>query len=320
MRYLILIIVLLTTLNLSAQPDSIYFKEPAIDSVISPKWENKNVAALDLSEVAFVNWNSGGSNSISALITVGGSMNYRRENLFWDNNLLMRFGINQQQDRGFSKTDDLIEINSNFGYKKDSLSNWFFSARLNFKTQFANGFNYPDESNKISHFMAPGYLFFGGGMEYTKNKERFTLYFSPLTLKYTFVLDDDLANAGAFGVTGAVYDSNGVLLLAGDQIREEVGILINSAFNTPIVKNIDMRTFVSLYTDYVNSFGNIDIDWEINFDFKVNNYVRATFGSHIKYDDDVRLIETSDIEGEVIDKGPKVQWKQILGVGVIYDF
>ena len=35
--------------------------------------------------------------------------------------------------------------------------------------------------------------------------------------------------------------------------------------------------------------GKVDVDWEVVFDFKVNQYVKATLGSHIKYDNRVQL-------------------------------
>ena len=76
-----------------------------------------------------------------------------------------------------------------------------------------------------------------------------------------------------------------------------------------------------MYTDYLNSFGNIDVDWEVVFDFKVNNFVKATLGSHIKYDNDIKIIEEAETEeAEAIERGASIQWKQLLGIGVVVDF
>ena len=80
-------------------------------------------------------------------------------------------------------------------------------------------------------------------------------------------------------------------------------------------ENINAATRLSLYTDYLNNFGNIDIDWELNFEFEVNDYVKASLGSHIRYDDDIKT-RTENEDGETIREGPKVQWKQQLGIGV----
>lgn len=303
----------------NAQPDSLFFK-PDNSKENRPQWIQKNRATFDLSEVAFVNWNSGGSNSISALLGLQSSANYKDNYYHWRNNINTRYGINKQQGQEVRKTDDLFEINSNLGYKSDSLSNWFYSAQFNFKTQLANGYNYPDTDSPISRLMAPGYLFFGGGIEYGKHIDELSFYFSPLTLKTTFVLDQDLANAGSFGVKPAIYDTEGNIIRDGENIRREVGILVTNSYEMEMAENILVKHQVSLYTDYINNFGNIDLDWRVDFDFKVNSFVRASFGSHIKYDDDVKISESTEIEGEFDETGAKVQWKQFLGVGVAVDF
>ncbi|WP_452225989.1 DUF3078 domain-containing protein [Lacinutrix cladophorae] len=288
-----------------------------------PKWKNKNIATLDVSEVAFVNWNSGGSNSISALLGFASEANYKFKHFFWNNNINIRYGINKQQSQELRKTEDLIEVNSNIGYRKDSLTNWFFTSKFNFKTQFTNGYTYPNTTNAISKFMAPGYLFYGVGIEYGKNIEKLSVYFSPATTKSTFVLDQELANSGAFGVTPAVLDDEDNVIKKGERVRNEFGILITNAYETEIAKNIYMKHLVSLYTDYLNDFGNIDADWQVNLDFKVNNYIRANLGSHLKYDNDVKnlmAINEETEEEEYVEEGAKVQWKQILGIGVVVDF
>ncbi|OEJ98906.1 hypothetical protein A8C32_06875 [Flavivirga aquatica] len=320
MRYTLFILVCFFYHLVNAQPDSLFFKKNKIKE-IGPQWIQKNKASVDLSEVTFVNWNAGGSNSISGLLGVKSSANYSDEFLTWKNNIDLRYGINKQESRELRKTDDLLEINSNLGYKPNSESHWYYSARLNFRTQLTNGYKYPDKDKPISSLLAPGYVFLGGGMEYGKDIDELSFYFSPLTLKATFVLDEDLANAGAFGVTPAVLDAAGNVITEGERVREEVGILLTNSYEMEVAENIGLKNQVSLYTDYLNNFGNIDLDWKIDFDFKVNDFVRATFGSHIRYDDDVKTTKPSEIEGEADDEaGARVQWKQFLGVGFAVDF
>ncbi|MDO5969897.1 DUF3078 domain-containing protein [Flavivirga aquimarina] len=308
---------------ISAQPDSLFLQEKNKEKQEQeggPQWVQKNKATIDLSEVAFVNWNSGGSNSISGLFGMQSSANYSDKYFSWRNNASVRYGINKQQARELRKTDDLLEINSDIGYKPNESSDWFYSAKLNFKTQLTNGYSYPNKEVPISRLMAPGYLFFGGGMEYGKNIEKLSFYFSPITLKATFVLDEDLANAGSFGVEPAVLDESGNVLIPGERLRKEVGILMTNSYEMEVVDNVNMKHKVSLYSDYVNNFGNVDLDWQIDFNFKVNSFIRATLGSHFRYDDDVKTTEPSEVEGEFDEAGAKLQWKQILGVGFAVDF
>lgn len=321
MKNIVLIFVCLFFQFISAQPDSLYIiREEPKDDFIRPEWVQVNRATFDLSEVAFVNWNSGGTNSISGLLGVESTANYSDAFFNWRNSASLRYGINKQESRELRKTDDLFEISSNIGYKPDSISNWFYSARLNFRTQLANGYSYPNKETPISRLMAPGYLFFGGGMEYGKHIEKLSFYFSPITLKATFVLDEDLANAGSFGVTPAVLDSEGNVVIKGERIRKELGILMTNSYEMPVAENVGLKHRISMYTDYINNFGNLDIDWRVDFDFKVNNYIRATFGSHLRYDDDVKTKEASDVEGEFDEAGAKIQWKQFLGIGFAVDF
>ena len=319
MRQLLFTLLVFSSQYFFAQPDSLFFKKSTKDEF--PKWSINSKVNLDISEVAFVNWNAGGSNSISALIGLAHESNYKYKQFYWNNNFVARYGVNKQESQELRKTEDLVEINSNLGYRKDSLTNWFFTSRFNFKTQFANGYNYPNTVKPISRFMAPGYLFFGGGIEYGKNIEKFSLYFSPLTLKSTFVLDQELANDGAFGVTPANLDEEGNIIEEGERVRNEFGILITNAYETEVLKNINMKHLVSFYTDYLNDFGNVDVDWQVNLDFKVNSFVRATLGSHLKYDNDIKTqVLVDEEEDEYVEEGAKVQWKQILGVGVVVGF
>lgn len=279
-------------------------------------WIGVNKIGLDLSEVAFVNWNSGGSNSISALLGLAMKRNYSTPHLHWNNELFIEYGINKQKDTDLRKTDDKIEINSTIGYKKDSLSNWFYSAKFNFRTQITSGYKYPNTKTSISDFMSPAYLFLGVGSEYNSKENNLEFYLSPLTMKTTFVLNQRLANSGAFGVKPAIYDANGKVIREGRNSRNQIGILLTNEYHTEIVNNIVLNNKLSLYTDYINKFGNVDINWELNFRFRVNEYVVAKLGSHLKYDDDIkRTVE--DENGETHEEGPSIQWKQQLGIGVV---
>ncbi|GGW65770.1 hypothetical protein GCM10008085_16980 [Winogradskyella epiphytica] len=303
-----------------AQPDSLYFQKKKKEP-LELGWVTKKEVGLFLNQVSFTNWNAGGTNSISGLISGKASARYKQEKWFWNSNFNLRYGLNKQEDKDIRKTDDVIEVISNFGLEKDPTSNWFYSARFSFNTQFANGYNYPNRDDAISKFLAPGYMFFGLGMEYGRHIERMSIYASPFTFKTTFVLDTELANRGSFGVAPAIYDLEGNMLREGRKIRQELGILFTNEYEEQLFENIKVNSLLRLYTDYINDFGNIDIEWELHLDMKVNKYVKATLGSHLRYDDDIK---TESKKNEVTNEeitivGPKLQWKQILGIGVVVD-
>lgn len=294
-------------------------EDTSLDHPDSSFWFKRNIFTFDISEVAFVNWNAGGTNSISGLLGLEVIRNFKKGNIIWESRGLLRYGMNKQEETELRKTDDLFQINSTVGYKKDSLSNWYSSANFSFKTQLSPGYDYSNDSQtKVSEFMAPAYLFLGAGTVYGKNVDELAVYLSPLTLKSTFVLDQELANLGSFGVNPAEYDEDGNLIKEGENTRTELGILIRNRIEREITENVFFRNYLSLYTDYINNFGNIDIDWEVIFDFRINNFLRATFGSHLLFDDDVKFYTTLD-DGTVEVSDAKVQWKQHLGIGVIFD-
>jgi hypothetical protein len=284
-------------------------------------WEKENMLGLNLSEVAFVNWNAGGDNSITAIGKLKIARNYKFRYISWKNNLEMRFGWNAQEGRKWRKTDDAIRLSSTFGFRRDTISNWYYSAKANFNTQFADGYKYPDRSKPISTFMSPGYLFLGAGASYISQGDKFNLYLSPLTHRSTFVLDQELANSGAFGVERAVLDANGNVIEEGKNVFTSLGFLVTNTWKTEFVTNIFLDHRISLYTDYLRDFGNIDIDWELNILLKVNDFVEATIGTQVIYDDDIRFDVIKDANGNITDEGvPRIQFKQLLAVGIAYNF
>lgn len=283
-------------------------------------WYSYNNLGMNMSEVAFSNWNAGGTNSISFLANAKFRRRFAKTRYFWDNELLLNYGVNIQQEEKLKKTDDQIVLNSTFGYRTSHVSNWFYSAKMAFNSQFANGYKYPNKQEPISKFMAPGYLHIGIGAEFAPEKRDMMIFISPLTLKSTFVFDQKLADKGAFGVKSAEYDSSGRLLSRGKKHNSQVGFLVSGHWNTEVYQNITMNNRFSFYTEYNQKIGNIDVDWELSLTMKVNDYVQARLGTHIKYDDDVKFKEGIAPNGQKYFYGSAIQFKQILGIGISYKF
>ena len=281
-------------------------------------WSKENKVGLDISQITFVNWNAGGYNSISGLIKGQFIRTYTRENIHWKNELIMRYGINKQESQEVRKTDDQFAFNSTFGYKRDTISNWYYAGKFNFNTQFANGYAYPNIDLAISRPFAPAYTFLGIGAEYSRKDLNLNFYLSPLTQKTTMVFDQRLADQGAFGVEKAIFDEFGNLVKRGKNIRNETGILVSSQWKREIFENINFENRIALYTDYINNFGNIDVDWQLQLDLTVNQYVKANIRTHLVYDDDIKSKEEEG--GVQVIRGPKIQLKQLLGLGVVYQF
>lgn len=281
-------------------------------------WTNKNTVGFDLNQIAFVNWSAGGVSSISGLLKGTFTRKYDNKNVKWSNELIMRYGMNKQDGVEFRKTDDAFQFMSTFGYRKDTLSNWYHSAKFSFNTQFSNGYEYPNVALPISGPFAPAYTFFGIGAEYSNKEKLVNVYLSPMTVKNTLVTNQRLANQGAFGVKRATYDANGNLITEGQNSKTEFGMLVTCHFKREIMKNINLENRLALYSDYLNKFGNIDVDWQLQFDMVINQYVKANIGTQLIYDDDIKAKE--EVDGVQVTKGPRIQLKQLLGIGVEYSF
>ena len=329
LRSTLLLFLLLSTSTIFAQ---------IIQTTLSPNqapkppsnWSKKNQLGFDISEIAFVNWSAGGTSSISGLFKGEFGRTYAKKNHKWVNELIVKYGLNKQDGTELRKTDDALQFNSTYGFRKDTASNWYYSSKLNFNTQFTNGYNYPNRDVAISKPFAPAYIFLGAGAENANKAKNRVFYFSPITLKTTLVLDQYLANQGSFGVKKAIYaqdpldPTQQILIEEGQKVKAEFGILFTAYMKNEIYKNVFYENRLSLYTDYLNKFGNVDIDYDTRLDLVVNAYVKANIGVHLIYDDDIKtkkdVVDPTTGTKTQVNDGPRMQLRQVLGVGLVYAF
>ena len=279
-------------------------------------WTKDDVIGLDLNQGTFSNWSAGGYNSISGIIKGDFKRFYEKGRNQWGTELKVRYGVNKQENQELRKTDDVLTLNSTYGYRTSVTSNWYYTGKLTLNTQMANGYSYPNVDTPISKIFAPAYLFLGIGAEYSSKEKEFQIYISPATQKSTFVLDDDLANSGAFGVEKAIYDDNNNLIRKGKRSRNEIGFLITNQYKKQLFKNVVLDHKLVVYTDYLHDFGNIDVDWQLHLEMKINNYVKATLGGQLIYDDDINI--QKEVNGVMVSQGPRIQIKQLLSIGLTY--
>ena len=310
MKFTVLIALLSVATSFNAQIDT------ASRDSSEPKksWALKSIFGVNGTQTSFVNWAAGGRNNVSALGFIEATANYQKNALKWQNDFKFALGGLRYIDStgkkdGLQKTDDKIDLSSTFGY--EFKKTWFYTVTAGFKTQSLNGFSFPNDSVRISTFMAPAYVNLSIGIEYAP-KEYFNMYISPLAGKMTIVNDEVLANAGAFGVDKAVLDANGSVLTAGKRIRNEFGAYFRVKFQKEIMKNIEMKTRVELFSNYLHNPGNIDVNAENIFAFKVNKWFSASLQWNLQYDDDIAI---RDSKGNT---GPRTQFKSVLGLGISY--
>lgn len=317
MKNLLLFSLLFLTLSVSAQVTDKETDLRKLNNDSTDGWKKGGMFTVAFSQVSLSNWAAGGENSFSGNSLINTFANYKKGNISWDNTLDLGYGIMKQGEQDVRKTDDKIDFSSKFGRKLTTSS--FAAALLNFKTQFMPGYNYPDETTIISNIMAPGYLLFAAGYDYKKG-DWLSLFIAPVTGKMTFVLDDALANAGAFGVEPAILNPvDSSILTSGKKMRTEFGGYFKGAFSKDIMKNVKLNTKLELFTNYLHNPQNIDVYWETNIGMKVNKFIAVTIGTTLIYDDDID-IEVKNEAGDVIGKGPRTQFKEVFGLGFSYKF
>ncbi|GET29153.1 hypothetical protein SD074_13550 [Prolixibacter sp. SD074] len=264
-------------------------------------WSINGNGSLNFSQVTLTNWAEGGDGSVSGTFLFNINANKKKNNHAWDNSFNMQYGFVKNNNENLRKSVDKLSFSSKYGYKIDG--KWYLSALYDFRTQLAKGYNYPNKTTYISNFMAPGYMNFALGFDYKPNKSISALI-SPVSTKFTFLVDDSLSMAGAFGVN------------PGDKFRAEFGAYAKFSYTqTDLLKNVDLETKLDLFSNYLDKPQNIDVNWDIRFNMQINKFLAANFGATLKYDDNIKYVDSSGVE-----HGPRVQLKQFLGIGLTYNF
>lgn len=283
-------------------------------------WTKGGVFAFNFNQVSFTNWAAGGENTLSGTGILSVFENYKKNKTTWDNSLDLAYGI-LKSGTVIKKNDDKIDLSSKFGHV--AIDKWYFAGLVNFKSQFTEGFDYTKTpKSKISNFLAPAYVLISLGMDYKPNAD-FSLYISPATGKITIVSDKSLADAGAYGVEKATYDlTTGQLLTAGKQVRYEFGSYLTMKYQKDIMKSVNFKTKLDLFSNYSHNPQNVDVNWDVVIGMKVNKYISASIATTLIYDDDIQVPLYKDVAGVKTQtgSGPRTQFREVFGVGFSYKF
>ena len=276
------------------------FTEEVADTV--KYWKRSGNFSANFSQVSLTNWAAGGQSSMSGVFLVNYLAQYKKDSLSWDNYINMGYGFLKNNDEALRKSTDRIEFNSKVGYATGG--GWNYAGLVNFKSQFAPGYNYKDgvrDGEAISQFLAPAYINLALGMDYKNQVMSF--FFSPATGKFTIVNDDALSAAGEFGVD------------PGDKFRAEFGGSVRFAFKKEIFKNVTAASKIDLFSNYFHNPQNIDTDWTFMLNMKVNEWLSANFLTQLIYDDDIKIMDSDTGKA-----APMVQFMEMFGIGLSFKF
>lgn len=76
-----------------------------------------------LNQSAFSNWIAGGANNIGWQAGVNYNLTYEKGKDLWENIVILGYGMNNTQGVGNRKTQDVINLSTNYGRKLGE-TNW----------------------------------------------------------------------------------------------------------------------------------------------------------------------------------------------------
>jgi Protein of unknown function (DUF3078) len=290
---------------------------------VKKNWTKGGGFNIDFAQSSFTNWAAGGQNAISISSLLNTFANYKKGNNTWDNALILGYGMLQSGTTALRKNEDKIDLSSKYG-RYAFYDHWYYSAILNFKSQFADGYNYPNDSIVVSHFLAPGYVLASIGMDYKSTDNSFSLFISPITSRTIIVNDQRLADLGAYGVTAATNETiNGVSVTTkrGELINPQFGGYLKMTFKKDIMTNVNLSSKLELFSNYLKNPENVVVNWENIIMFKVNKYISSSISTVMIYDHTIPVPVERAVNGvKVAGVGPRLQFKEVLALGFSYKF
>lgn len=271
-------------------------------------------------------WQASGDNAITILANVNFLHTYKKGKFTLTNNASAKFGYNNMKtDLGdgvqkgvwFKNVDEIVLSTAP---QWDMVKNWTYGANVKFRTQFAPGYSARGDKQKgvqrVSNFMAPGYLDASLGFTYVLPSEKFPLKvnLSPIAMSATYLQDENLSNR--YGVA------------EGHRSKYEGGLSVQLDFDKTWGKNGWLRYHTTAYSFYgwitdlsaMAKFEPTELEdgtmtryehvvptvrWENTIDIKATKYISTQIYFQLYYN-------KAEID--------KLQVSSMLSVGLTYTF
>ena len=286
-------------------------------------WKFTGVCGLNAAQTALFNWAAGGNNNVTGVLYANLTLSYKKDKLAWDSNLDTEIGELYSADLNprWRKSNDKLNIYSKLGY--ELAKSWYLSVLGSFRTQYAPGYEYMnnDAGDKvlISKWASPSYTDLSIGIDWRPN-DIFNIYVSPVAGRLTFCRDSTLRDR--YGIPEKTREDGSLYRPAA---HAALGLVIKGGINYDKIKNLKIITGVTLFTPYtskVQKFGNFDIDWDFAISYTFFKVLSVSLMTSLKYYDQV-MIAKPDWDGVYGSEGhpcPRVQFKEMLGLGIGYSF
>jgi len=268
-------------------------------------WTKGAIVSINTAQTSLTNWLAGGQNSISLNTLLNAHLSYACDKFLWENTLDLGYGLIKQGKKDFFKSDDKIEVNSKLGIP---ISEKLKAAGLvNFKSQMTEGYPSPEDFTLISDLLSPAYVLGAIGID-TKIMKGLSVFFAPATGKMTLVRNEALITAGSFGLD------------PGKSSRVELGGYIRTEYTGELMKNVNIQTKLDLFSNYLDGPQYIDVNWGVLILMQINKFLSASINTQLIYDHDILIGIDTNGDNNQDDFKPRVQFKEILGIGLTFKF
>lgn len=290
-------------------------------------WKMSGFFGVNASQTALSDWQGGGQDNIGLGSILNVDIIYKPDEFEqWQNKLDAQFGVIRQGTwEGFRKNIDQLFFLSKYSTRAFG-KHWYWASQADYRTQFGPGHTYAGDTivgNAVSDFNSPAYVQLALGLEY-KPRDYFSASLLPIAGKMTIVARRHLANDGAFGLEPAQRDTSGNVITPASRVRMEAGGRIILKFKKDIVKNVNLDSYLDLFTNYFEDPGNFDVVFNNLVTIKIGRYFTVNFISQVLYDNDVIRKRDWDRDGKYDSpqdiNGPRVQALTTMAVGFGYKF
>ncbi len=262
----------------------------------SPWRKEANLSLQITQNYATENWQQGGVNAFSMLWNAKGFINYKKENISWQNKAEWRVGLSTVSGdtiRKMNTTDDIFQLYSKLGYQFHK--KWYITALADFRTTLFPNFKKNDNRLNTT-FFTPLRFSMGVGIDY-KPIKGLSINISPATYKlvYASVSDSTRIDVTEYGIS------------KGKNALNEIGSSVRVEWKWKPIREIELETKFYFFTNYKQ----IETELEIDVDFIINRYLSARLMLHPRYDGTIE---------KVTDQKSKLQFKELISVGFAHTF
>jgi hypothetical protein len=255
------------------------------------KWNNDLTARLNLTQIGFSNWVKGGENSFAWNSIVDGKFFYKDSLIDWRTSNRFSYGETKQGSKAFRKNDDLLDLSSVLSFIVGWSVDPYFSLTL--RSQFTKGYTYKeDTATAISNFFDPGYTSQNMGFQYApKMKDIVFSIRAGFSVKETYTKDFN-----------TITDDPKTLEI--EKVKVQLGSELVTDYQQKFNSLLSIKSKLEYFTNY-NRWDESTIRWDNLVTIQLIKYIAVSFNTVMYYNKD---------------ESSQFQWKEILGIGLFYDF